>query len=154
MPADLQMSLLLRIMKRLGELRDVYPNWVTTPDLLELIPEFVAANGEQRALHYLDRHLVFLEQRGFIAIGTPTLGSSRTIRLTAEGEMFVQPELAEFGNEPLLPQVVQAIERQILTYPEERRSPFLFDLREAIAKNAPDIFAKLVVEILPKLLGP
>jgi hypothetical protein len=121
--------------------------------LLDLIPEFVAANTEQKALQYLDRHLVHLSERDFVKIGTVTMGSSRTIRLTAQGEMFVQPELAEFGSEPLLPQVVQAIEQQILTYPEDRRSRFPFDLRAAIARNGPDLIARLLVEGLPKLLG-
>jgi hypothetical protein len=71
------------------------------------------------------------------------------IDITANGNIFVQPELAEFGNEPLLPQVVKSIERQIevLTYPQEQKDNMRFRLREALAKQAPDFIAKVFAEI-------
>jgi|ERR1700730_1634332 hypothetical protein len=152
MPVNLQTGLLLRIMEYLGEHRDVYPNWVTTPDLLPLVEELVGSEGAEKALCYLDRHSVFLMQLGYLQTGTATLGARRALRLTAQGEMFVQPDLAEFGKEPLLPQVVKSIEGQILSYPEDKRDGFLFELRDAIARNRADFIAKLLVEGLPALI--
>ena len=68
--------------------------------------------------------------------------------------MFLQPELAEFGQRPMLPQVVESIERRIavLTYPEEEKNGMLYRLREAIAKGAPELIAEVIVEVSSKIL--
>jgi hypothetical protein len=153
-PRNLRNGLLLQIMQRLGDLRDEYPNLVTTPDLYALATDVASSEGELQALHYLDRHLLFLRDRGYVDIGNLTVGGHRWIRLTAQGEMFLQPELAEFGQEPLLPRVVTSIESQILTYPDENRNGFLFELREAIARNRAELIARLLVEVLPRLVTP
>ena len=71
-----------------------------------------------------------------------------------KGQKFVQPELAEFGQKAMLPQVLESIEKsvQVLTYPEEEKSGMLFRLREAVAKQAPDLIAKALAEIGYKLV--
>jgi hypothetical protein len=58
----------------------------------------------------------------------------------------VQPELAEFGKEPMLPQVVKSLEDQfqLLTYPQEGKNKLLYRLREAVAKQGPDLMAKII----------
>jgi hypothetical protein len=68
--------------------------------------------------------------------------------------MFVQPELAEFGQAPLLPRVVKSLEDQIqiLTYPQGEKDGMLFKVREAVAKQAPDLIAKVIVEVGAKIL--
>ena len=87
-------------------------------------------------------------------VGSRLLGGGiDRIRLTATGQHFVQPELAEFGQDPMLPRVVQSIEKEILTYPEQSRGAFLFKLRESIAQNSPELVAKLLVEVLPRMLN-
>lgn len=154
MPANLDPNLLLKIMQYLGDHRDVYPNWVSTTDLLSLTSEMVKTEGGNCTLNYIDRHCVFLQSQGFLQAGTPTMSSHRVLRLTAEGDMFVQPDLAEFGAAPLLPQVVESLERsmQVLSYPEEEKNRMLFRLREAIATQAPEVIAKVITEIGFRLL--
>jgi hypothetical protein len=154
MPANLETSLLYKIMKYLGEHRDVYPNWVNNTELLFLVSELVKSDGPDRALFYVDRHCVFLQDQGFLKAGTPTLMGHRMLRLSTKGEMFVRPDLAEFGTTPLLPQVVQSLEKsiQMLSYPEEEKNGMLFRLHAAMAERAPDFIAKVVAEIGFKLL--
>jgi hypothetical protein len=154
MPANLDTSLLYKIMQYLGDHRDVYPNWVNNTELLSIVPELMKSDGQDRALFYVDRHCVFLQDQGFLKAGTPTLAGHRVLRLSTKGEMFVQPDLAEFGTAPLLPQVVESLEKsiQVLSYPEEEKNGMLFHLREAVAKQAPDVIAKAVAEIGFKLL--
>jgi hypothetical protein len=66
----------------------------------------------------------------------------------------VQPELADVGREPLLPQVVHSLEQSIdvLTYPEEEKRGMLFRLRDAISKQAPDVIAKVIAEVGFKIM--
>lgn len=97
---------------------------------------------------HLDRHVNFLEEERHLK--TEPSGVWRSVRLTSKGQKFVQPELAEFGQQPMLPDVVKSLEKQILTYPEEDNAGMLYRLREAVAKNAPDLFAKVIVEIISK----
>lgn len=151
---DLETGLLLRIMGRLGELRDQHPNSMTTPDFLDLVRERVDLHGEQKALWFVDRHLVFLHDRGYIGIGTKALAGHRAVWLTAEGQMFVQPELAEFGQQPMLPQVVKSLEDkiQVLTYPQDEKNGMLYRLREAVAKHAPEVIANVIVDLSNKIL--
>jgi hypothetical protein len=73
---------------------------------------------------HLSRHLDFLEEAGFVAIKARLGEQDRAgIRLTLNGQRFVQPELADFGREPLLPEVVKGIEQQIhsLTRPIQEK---------------------------------
>ncbi len=151
---DLEIGLLLRIMGRLGELRDQHPNFVTTPNFLDLVRASIDRDSEEKMLWFIDRHLVFLHERGYVGISAKAVAGHRVVWLTAEGQMFVQPELAEFGREPLLPQVVKSIENcmQTLTYPEEEKAGMLYRLREALAKQAPDLIAKVLVEVSNKIL--
>ena len=115
MPKDLQTSLLLRIMQRLGDFRDQYPNLVTTPDLHDLAVDVTNSEGELQALHYLDRHVVFLSERGYVQLGSLTVGgtegtdkcrvapnSSRcycyiSVRLVAEPLATHQPQAIAHG---------------------------------------------------------
>jgi hypothetical protein len=149
MSANLQLPLLFKIMRCLGELADKYPKLMTTSDLVALIPERVEQDGEQLARNFINRHLVHLAGRGYVTLGASTTEGFRVVRLTAQGEMFVQPELAEFGGEPMLPQVVKSLEDeiQVLTYPQEEKDGMLYSLREAIAMKAPDVIAKVITEV-------
>lgn len=63
--------------------------------------------------------------------------------------MFVQPELAEFGREPMLPQVMKSLEHniQVLTYPKAEKESMFYRLREAMASQAPDVIAKVIAEV-------
>jgi hypothetical protein len=153
-PANLDTSLLYKIMQYLGDHRDVYPNWVNNTELLFLVPEMMKTEGENRALDYIDRHCVHLQGVGFLHAGTPTMSGHRMLRLTAMGDVFVQPELAEFGTQPLLPRIVESLEKriQVLSYPEEEKSGMVFRLRAAMAERAPDVIAKVITEIGFRLL--
>ena len=148
--------LLLAIMKYLGEKRDIHPNFVDTSDLIELVPAERRSADRRKDMFMLDGYLRFLEQKGYVELGTPTLADlNRWIRLTAAGEIFVQPELAHIDDPLILSQMVDAIEKQILTYPmnDEAREGFLFKFREAVARKAPDIAIKIFVELLSKGFG-
>ena len=153
---DRDFRLLLAIMKYLGENRDIHPNLVETSDLIELIPTERRNADRLKNMYMLDGYLRFLEQKGYVELGTPVLYDlKRWVRLTAAGEIFVQPELAQIDDPLILSQLVDAIEKQILTYPmdEGAREGFLFKFREAMARKAPDLAVKLLIEYLPKLLG-
>jgi hypothetical protein len=76
------------------------------------------------------------------------------IELTGHGREYLQPELAEFGRVPMLPQVVESIEKQlqVLSYPQEEKDRLLFRLHESVAKQAPEMIVKIIAEIAVKLL--
>jgi hypothetical protein len=153
MPTDLQVSLLMGIMRKLGDRRNLVSELTDTKDFWDLVPELWKSDADS-ALFYLDRHLVFLIGEGYVSqMGSGNFDGLKIVRLTNRGEKFVQPELAEFGSQPLLPEVVRSIESEILTYPPEKRDGFLFELRRAIAQNRADLAAKLLVEVLPKLVS-
>ena len=148
---NLDVSLLYRILSRVGEFREEHPSFLQTVDILDLVPEVVKQHGEQKALFYLERHVMHLQERGYLRSTTPSLRGTglRVLQLSSQGEMFVQPELAEFGSEPLLPQVMKSLERdiQVLTYPEAEKEGMFYRLREAMASQAPDVIAKVIAEI-------
>ena len=155
-PGDRDFRLLLAIMRYLGEKRDNYPDLVDTSDLIELIPAGRRSTAPRKDVLILDGYLMFLEQKGYVDLGIPRLDDrNRWIRLTAAGEIFVQPELAQIDDPLILSQMVDAIEKQILTYPmdAEARDGFLFKFRDAMVRKAPEIAAKLLVEYLSKRLS-
>jgi hypothetical protein len=156
----LSLQVLTKIMSRLHELQENLGSIVRTDDLADLIPQSIRLPASTRSEVtrrniYIDRHLQFLEQRGLVVLGQPTYDLVRTVEFSVDGWVFVQPELADFGRAPILPEVVKALEDKIqtLTYPPEEKAGMLFNLREAIAKQAPDIIAKVIVEISAKLLS-
>lgn len=155
---NLNRMLLMGIMQRLHELQANIGSLVRTDDLTELIPVEVSfPSGSREGVlrnFYLDRHLEYLKERGYVTLGTLTLAGVRVVQLTALGWEFVQPELAEFGRSPLLPDVLKALEDkiQILSYPQEEKAGLLYRLRDAIAQQAPDVIAKVIVEISAKLM--
>jgi len=141
-------------MVRLGTLRN--KNWGVSndSDLLDLLSPAEQVVPQTEMLFRLERHVKFLEELGYLTVESQLMGGGfYGVRLTAGGQRFVQPELAEFGNAPLLPRVVESIESQILTYPEQSRGAFLFRLRESISQNSPELIAKLLVEVLPQMLS-
>jgi hypothetical protein len=153
--SDLDSSLLLKIMTLLGEFRGKRPGYpLETGEMMDLVPAEVG--GGVAALSHLDRHVDFL--RDIRLLSTGQAGTYRTLQLTAKGQMFVQPELASFGNQELWPEVLKALEKnvQILTYPQETKDGMLYRLREAVAKQAPDVIAKVIAEVSAKILtgGP
>lgn len=150
---DLDIGLLLKIMTRLGQSRGQH-----NPLFLPHTGEFMdLAFSEERtgltAPNHLDRHVDFLKEEGFLT--TSSAGTYRALRLTVRGQKFVQPELAAFGSQPMLPQVVKSLEERIevLTYPQEEKDGMLYNLREAISKQAPEIIAKVMVEIGAKIFA-
>ena len=149
---SLDVALLFKIMTRLGELRGKRsPQWpATTGELMDLVSDI--QNG-QVALDYLNRHVDFLQELKYLRVTAQAI-LHRGLELTAKGQMFLQPELAEFGTQPMLPQVVKSLEGQIqvLTYPQEQKDGMLYRLREAVAKQAPDLIAKVIPEIGAKIL--
>jgi hypothetical protein len=86
---------------RLGELRDPTSQWgpPTSEDLMDLFSPEVATGEEARS--YLERHVDFLEGIGLVS-QPARLAITSAVQLTTKGQMFVQPELAEFGEQPLL----------------------------------------------------
>jgi hypothetical protein len=144
---DLDAGLLWNIMKTVGESRaqrtPFFP--MSTGELMQLVPAELGS-GMAR-LNHLNRHVDYLREDGYL--NTSPAGIYQNLRLTVKGQKFVQPELAEFGRHPMLPEVVKSLEDQIqiLTYPPGEKEGLLFNLREAIARNAPEIIAKMLVEI-------
>jgi hypothetical protein len=150
-PASLDIGLLVQVLNRLGEKRDS-PHFTETRELLDLVPQL--AEDKKEACRYLQRHTKFLKDCGLIHRGPPIPGYCvELVSLTSKGEMFVQPELANFGNQELWPEVIRTIERsvQVLTYPEREKQGMLFRLREALSRQAPDLIAKVIVEIGSKI---
>jgi hypothetical protein len=99
----LDKSLLYKIMRKVGQIEgEGGPNFADSTDFLDLVGKPVD-QAELKDMWYIDRHLVFLDQCGFLSLGSSTYQGKRGVKLTAMGHMFVQPELAEFGNETLLP---------------------------------------------------
>jgi len=153
---DLEYGLLVRIMEKLGEMRDIYPNLGTTGDLLLAIPDESRKSDQQKNLNSINRYLIHLEQRGYVELGQPTLATGeRWIRLTAQGEIFLQPELAEFGNRPATHQVVNYIlnKIEISSHPTEEKAGWIYKLRAAAADQGTDLLAKVIVEAGSKFLG-
>ena len=142
--ASLDKSLLYRIMRLAGEIEGNGPDLVDTGDFLVLIGQSKDDILDLNGTLYLDRHLVFLQQTGFLSLGIQTYNMTRIIKLTAQGHMFLQPELAEFGNESLLPDIIKAVEERIqtLTYPQEEKEGLMYRLREAATKQGGEALVK------------
>jgi hypothetical protein len=54
------------IIARVADFRDEVPSLLQTVDLLDLVPEVISEGGEQKALFYLERHLIFLQDEGYL----------------------------------------------------------------------------------------
>jgi hypothetical protein len=142
MPANLSKSLLYAIMKRMGEQRARLPELIDSADFLDLLSGIPL--GDDEKILYVGRHLDHLIGEGYLReFGTSGISVKKIVKLTNLGEKFVQPELADFGQQELLPEVVGSLEKQILTYPAEKRDGFLLELREAMAKNSAELIAKI-----------
>ena len=112
---DLNVPLLLKVMDRLAKLRADPTRVPKTTDLQDLLTG-TSSKDRKNDILLLHQHLLFLEGRGLVTLsGRLCRVGICDIRLTAHGAIFVQPELAEFGNKAILPQVIQAVEQQILT---------------------------------------
>lgn len=150
---DLDIGLLHRMMVRLGELRDHPPNFpATESDIMPLVKS-ESLQG-MAALNYLQRHTTYLRDIDLLKIG-PSAGIYRVLILTPKGQTYVQPGLSEFGSSPMLPAVVNSLETQIATssVPESKKEGMIHDLRRAVADKAPELIAKVMVEIGTKILG-
>jgi len=146
---DLDPGLLLTILKTVAESVERRPPMfpISTAELMNLVPSEIGS-GSLR-LNYLLRHVDYLEAERFLA--KRNAGVHYSLRITSTGQKVVQPELADFGQN-MLPQVVKALENQILTYPEDREG-MIFRLREAVAKQVPEVIAKVIVEIVSKAVS-
>jgi hypothetical protein len=131
----LDIGLLLKIMKSVGESRDRGDPMFTisTGHLMDLVPAQVGSG--EAAPEPLGQTRRLPSRGGYLA--TSPAGIYRWLRLTVKAQKFVQPELAEFVRQPMLPQVVKSLEEQIqvLTYAQEQKDGMLYRLREAIAKR-------------------
>jgi hypothetical protein len=154
--SNLNVSLLYRIMNELGRLRGSTGSVVSTGSFKALLGNPGETRRDENGRKQINRHLAFLEESGFVRIDAK-LGEEdfAGISLTLRGQTFVQPELAEFGKEPSLPAVVKSLEEQIeiLTYPRDEKDGLLYRMREAIAKQAPDVIAKVIAEIGFKIMS-
>jgi hypothetical protein len=154
---DLDVGLLYRMMRHLGSLRALPREQINTTRFESLLEDCWNDEGYDERHRHVNRHLEFLERSGFILVKA-RLGDEdwAGIGLTLSGQTFVQPALAEFGREPLLPEVVKSIEQQIhaLTRPPGEKETLLFKLRAAISKQAPDLVVKFLVELTSKMLKP
>ena len=152
MPVDLSVSSLYRIMARLGELRDVPPSRVSTLELENLVDSGIQfADDIQRRL-YIHRHLEFLRDCGYLyPYGTRMGEVASGLKLTADGQAFVQPELAEFGR-PVLPAIVNYVEQkiEISMAPTDQKQTWKYKLREAVAKRAIDAIVDLAAELITR----
>ncbi len=150
---DLDLSLLHQIMLRLGELRETSSAWNPPCEghLMELVRDCRPTDG-QALLNYLQRHTDYLNERRLLKI-VPGGMVYRVLQLTANGQTYLQPELAEFGEIPILPAVVKGLENKIavLTYPEQEKEGMLHRLREAVAEKTPDLLVKVLVEVGAKI---
>jgi hypothetical protein len=151
-PGDLDLGLLHRIMIRLGELRETSSAWKPPCEahLMDLVRS-CRPSGDA-VLKYLQRHTDYLNERHLLKI-VPGAPLYRVLQLTAKGQTYLQPELAEFGEIPILPAVVKSLENKIavLTYPEQEKEGMLHRLREALAEKAPDLLVKVLVEVGAKI---
>ncbi|SRR6266481_1622382 len=158
MPGNLDTSLLLGIMRVMADQReDSYPRGVSAEEFaIELIPSASGTEGEFGAATIsIERHIAFLIEAGYLRISSArTVMLTQAYGLTYKGQTFVQPELLEFGDHPLLPMVIQSLEDriQVLTYPEEEKNGMLLRLRGALADKAPDFLAKVIAEIGFKIM--
>jgi hypothetical protein len=154
---DLDMALLYSMMGLLRKYRTLPPTQVNTSSFESLLGDAYARSAYDLRHRYVNRHLEFLELSGLITVRAK-LGDEdwAGIALTLGGQKFVQPALAEFGQQPLLPEVIKNIEEQIhtLTKPPEEKATLLFRLREAISKNAPDLVVKFLAELASATLKP
>jgi hypothetical protein len=73
------------------------------------------------------------------------------LKLTADGQAFVQPELAEFGR-PVLPAIVNYVEQkiEISMAPTDQKQTWKYKLREAVAKRAIDAIVDLAAELITR----
>jgi len=94
---DLDVALLHRIMVRLGELRETSTAFspATEAHLMELVRDCRPSGNV--VLRYLQRHTDYLSEKGFLKI-VPGAPLYKVLKLTAKGQTYVQPELAEFGE--------------------------------------------------------
>ena len=151
-PGDLDLGLLRRIMIRLGELRETSSAWNPSCEghLMDLVRDCRPTGNA--VLTYLQRHTDYLNERRLLKI---VLGGAiyRVLQLTAKGQTYLQPELVEFGELPILPAVVKGLEDEIavLTYPEQEKEGMLHRLREAVAEKGPDLLVKVLVEVGAKI---
>jgi hypothetical protein len=104
MPASLQLSLLYKIMQRLGEAREQSVEWVSNTGLYDLLPGSAQPNGKQKALVILNRHLKHLSERGYVETGSQTHEGFCAVWLTSHGEIFCSPNLPNSGRFPCFPQ--------------------------------------------------
>jgi hypothetical protein len=153
---DMDTKLLLKIMQRVGEFREEYPRLLQTLDLVEMVPDVFQQKGHNGALCYLEKHAIYLRDEGYLHHRASLAGTGiMVLQLTPQGERFVQPELAEFGREPMLPQIVNQIENriEISHQSSEEKAGQKFKLREALASGAVDLIAKVIVEAGSKMAG-
>ena len=145
---DLDTSLLLKIMKHLGESRNERRTVGTEILMREFVPQDFGEGGVR--LGYLNRHVDFLRDIGLLTARNK--GVYRVLELTAKGQMFVQPDLLGFEDQKMWPEVLTALEKeiQVLTYPQEEKDGMIYRLREAVASKVPDLIVKVIAEVFVK----
>ncbi|MGB2677571.1 MAG: hypothetical protein WAN12_10870 [Candidatus Acidiferrum sp.] len=151
---DLDTALLHRIMVVLGTLRErPSMNPPCEGDLMHLIRDEIQPGTA--ALDHIQRHTSYLADVRLVKLIAGGM-VYRNLRLTDKGQIYVQPELAEFGEKSMLPAVLKSVEERVavLTYPEPQKQGMIHELRKAVAEKAPDLIAKVLVEIGTKIIGP
>ena len=154
-PTDLSIPLLYRLLERLGTLRDSSPSQVSTLNFEDLVDPGLKFTDDVNRRLYIHRHFEFLRDCGYIQSYTQRTGAVASgLELTANGQMFVQPNLAEFGQ-PLLPQIVTYVEQKIemTVAPSAEKEALRYKLRDAVVSQSVDAFMKLIFETLKKYGG-
>ncbi len=150
-PADLDIPFLNRVLEKIQESPvdgDEASCWI----FYESVPASYKAD-ERRLRLFVKAHLEYLRDVGLLELGiTNHLGEYLSVKLTADGRHFVQPELAEFYA-GVTGQFVSAVETQIDTssLSDDDKHTFKYRLKEALATHAPDLAVRLIVEFLSRI---
>ncbi len=148
--SDLDVPFLHKVLEKLREIP--LGEFATSGNFYEFVPSSFK-DDERTTRLFVAEHLDYLEAIGLVRYGAKTQGGTYgTLKLTAEGRHFVQPELAQFYGE-VLAQLVPAFEAQIdsSSLPDAEKHTLKYKLREALANRAPELAVRLMVEIVARL---
>ncbi|MCI0721560.1 MAG: hypothetical protein L0338_21695 [Acidobacteria bacterium] len=145
-------ELLLRILHRIDQLSErpagSPAKRITTESFVDLV---IPAQPRAEAWGQVNRHLEFLAQEGLISTAGQEAFSEKYhgISMTAKGQVYLQPELAQFTG-PVWGQVVTIIEQHIheAPVPREQKQSWIHKLREAVADQSAQLVTQVIFEIL------
>ena len=136
-PLDLDPTLLRKMMRKLKELT-AQTSRPSTEACLDLVSDAEGMDPEELQ-EYVNKHADFLADEGYVRLGERLAGEPITFHLKSKGRMFLQPELAEFGQASMLPDVIMELQKSVdqLTIPESEKDNFMFRVRKAFVEHLP-----------------